>query len=929
MRLYLLRFFVKASNKYESFIYSDKQVLILMIRSITPEKELGKARENSLHLLAFILCGSIALPMLPIWQGGSHALAGIVLVVLLATTRSKWLAGASLLFLLLAVSGFWVKGLLADPSSHVILSVTNIYGHPLGVPSGVSLLLLDLICMVGLSYLLAKRFYRVNTFSFAFVIFSFAFWLCSLLAPVTALLAGGDSDKLAQMLVGSSQWATWCYMAILPMLLVANKNDFNLLLKSVSLGAILVCIVVIVQWLVGDYSYVLDAIDFENYFYRVRGTYYYHTPATFALALGCMFLFASLQGKDRRVIWTYLGILLFIVVISLNNTRGISLALMCGALVVLVGAIHIRKLLLVFVSLVLVLVMASNIFYVKPISGEILSVGSQESADSIDSTDSTDSTEGNNPNVDEVIAANGPRSLLFLSGLQYLPSVMWTGAGIGVLEIPLQGNAFNGLLSTYSTHTIYLDIALMAGIPAFIFFILIFSSSGIRSLGYVFSSNRDVFSIRFIGLQGALGVFLSAALFMPQERNNLIGIGFLIAGLLMINPQELKTTNPNSKGRLKLGSEAIIAAVIGWAILTSPSYFFPALEFVARYGGELEKTRARIIVTDALAKPVLSLFLKLAGVEKANIFVLDDAPRALPEGEAWVIWSPASDANYPKLRDAMGYQTLRQGGQAPSLFLPNNWWVVPSVQPVVMFLYTGARPMNGIPLALLEHYLCEPGSIEVIRSSNSVDFYTKDSLAQGEVTDWPKVKGLPFCIKAAINNDIIGHSLGEKNEVLFSSGVEIDHEDAAYTIETLPNYSRWADIQFKGNIRGAKSQLADLNYGSGVFWNADQAASFLFDMTESFNLRIGVYRMVAFNNRSFNLNAEYSWDVSGSNDKVHWDLLDKQYQENISKNGASPSTFLLPSRLKYRYYKFKFMPVKNDQKLYSGMMELELYPLPN
>jgi len=816
-------------------------------------------------------------------------------------------------------------------------------------------------------------------------------------APANAILSGGSHDTLSQMLTGASQWATWVYMALLPFLLIRDRADLRLLLLSAAAAAALVGLVIVVQWFFHDYSYVLDALEYSSYFHRVRGTYYYHAPATFVAALGCMFLLSCLGQMSYRTAGFYLGAIGLSYVVLMNNTRGVSLALVVGAVVVLLLSLRHRKVVLALASLTIVLIVSSNILYLKPISGSTSTVGSADeevgeraitSRDAgvvqekdvaplaLEGTEEEgkvivppvfDSTEGEglvsafstgetetaavnekrslppdetkaDLDVGEVITANQGRALLFFSGLKYISEVIWTGSGIGTLEIPLplNGTAFGGINSTYSSHTLYLDIALMAGVPALLFFSIVFALAGLRFGVDALTMKYDGSQLyRTIGLVGVMAIFLAGWLFLPQERNNLIGVGFFVASLSWVNFETAPPEYQRTGMFTKLGFGAVATVVLFWALVTSPSYVFPALEFVARHGREIGRSDAQVGVNDAKIVPLVSTLLRLRGVGDAQVFLLPDRAKEFAKEKLWVLWNPAEDYRYRKLRKELGYQAFRDGGQEPSFKLPRHWWVAPSAQPVVMFLYAGARPEVAVPLDRILGLACSPNVVFSTRLKERLGFSNNPGEGRGTGCN----EGHTADVKRRICIDIdplfadVAKTVDERftevcgrNAKLLVSGINDNIESGNVLLTSLPNQSVWSEVTMLGRSIYPAKYVADLNHGTHVNWNSNEDAALVFDLGKSFEGIIGLYRMTGI--PSGRSKTGLNWDLAGSDNGANWVLLDRQRGQSISQVASDPSVFFFPNSNSFRYYSITFLADEAENGSVSLVKELELYPLP-
>ncbi len=910
-----------------------------------------------LPVLLLIVFGTIALPMLPIWQGAVRLLAGAVLIVLLpASLKQKCLLA---LLAALAVGGLaaWLFSLAQHPFGHTIKALTDVYGQPLGIIPDSAILLFDMICVFGLGWVLASRTWQSDRTISVFAVCLIIFWGWALLTLLAHVVSGAEPGRVSQMITGTSGWATWVYFAMLAILLVRNNVDTRRVLYWVAVAGLLVGLVVSVQWLVGDFSYLLDAPDFASYFYRVRGTDYYHTSATFALVLSCGVVLALAGKGQRNFPWLLASAVFLIVLVMLNSSRAMSLALASGLGLICLGAIRQKNHLILLIALLGCAAISTNVLYVKPVSGQSTVTNEGTTAeDSIVEESITapkvshDRARTEDKVIDKkepadikaVVAANTNRSTLAFSGLNMVSSNALIGSGVGTLELPLLGNNFNGLQSTYSTHTLFLDILLMAGALSFLAFLAIFAIPAWRLTiaGLVFRENDNGYNA--YALLAVLAMFGIGCLFLPQERNELIGIAFLLAALAIRRPVEQHiSVVPRGNPVQLLAAGLIVIGVAGWTIITSPAYVFPVIEFAARYGQSIKENDERVIVTEPAMKPLLALLLRLRGVQNPEVSVLTDSVAALPTEKTWVLWSGKRDSAYPVLRNSLGYQQYRQGGHAPSLRLPSSWWVVPNSQPMVNFVFVGGKPFIDLPMQELAKVSTMDGAETV---GSEVEGMPRVYSATNQKVSWQvrPEPGLPLPYWLGIQphgegtDDIAPVTRKISGQIGAGEDVLLDIDGMApglmlalnAQLSTLPNRAYDADIRMLPAVRpGAERDVVDLNYGSATQWSVSATASLTFDF-KNITPNLGVYRMVALNWRGITLRSLYSWTVEGSSDGTFWELLDKREKILLSKNSDNPSAFVLPKRGSFRYYRFRFLPSELGGDVYSGLMELELYPLP-
>lgn len=884
-----------------------------------------KTHQLFISIFMLLICGAIALPMLPVWQGAVRLLAGLILIQLLSKFKKPVLIVLVSLSLI-ALTG-WLNNLLMHPFDHIIHSLIDVYGQMINKTTDLALLLYDIICLFALAIILLKYFWQDNRISAFFIFSLILFWSGALLHPVLVLLSDPVSNEIGQMLTGTSMWASWLYWSFIAIILVRNRTDIEIILKGAGLGIIIIALIVAVQWITNDYSYVIDSPDFEQYFYRVRGTYYYHTAVTFVLAMGVAVLLSLFNVKERNAWWILIGILLLFFLVYVNNTRAMSLALLAGLTIIAVFSLKNKHYLLLFLSVLGCFISLQNITYLKPTR-------------IIHSDHAKEITQQKKPKVEKIqslVSANSSRSQLAFQGISIIPEFFWTGSGVGTLDLPLPGNSFNGIITTYSSHSLYLDVLLMAGIFSFLGFFLVFSIALWRSLLNGFTDDLRENNILYIGLSGVLIIFLSGSFFLPQERNETIGMAFLFASLAIIRPEGSIYKNVESWSSFQTVSIVLItASAFFWSLLTSPSYIFPAIEFAARYA---DKPDEQVYVNEPKMKPVLELFLRLSGKSTVHVQVLKDNPDLLPESGAWIIWNPGQDKKYPLLRETLGYQKNLRDGHEPSLVLKNNWWVVRSSQPVDSFIFVGSRDQIAIPL----------NEIAKVVSKNNIELIETDK--NGKPLPY-KIKSGNVRLNLLFNTklpppDFIKITKARNKEAKFKD-ITIDLSEVEFInneyiikpngllpdsvvffeayLRSYPNNAYYAKIMLQpGKNSGQK--IADKNYGSGVLLGTKNINSVLFDFSNQDIPPIGIYRMVAMHYRGRKNRQFYSWDVLASYNNFDWFKLETRQNIRLSQDPEFPSSFVLNNREKYTFYKFRFFPAsaKGEE---SGIMELELYPVP-
>lgn len=866
-----------------------------------------------LSVLAFILCGAIALPMLPVWQGAVRLVAAIVLLSILPATPTRKYVCAVFVGLGVVSLAAWGGSLVQYPFAHMIHALTDVYGQPITLFGDSALLFFDLICVTWLCLMAISMNWRRDRLVGMYTCCALFFWIWTLFSLGSNLALGNNSSLFAQMITGASGWATWVYWAVVPIFLVRDDRDVYCLLTWAGSGGLIVGGVIAIQWLAGDYSYILDAPNLADYFYRVRGTSYYHAPATYTLVLMSGVVLALTQARSSKSKWLVGLVILFLIEVAfLNGTRALNLSLLMGALVVCFGAVRQKNYTLFFLTVLLMLYIASGIFYLKPVKPSVADV-----------------------EVKTFVEANSDRALLAISGCKLLPSVLWSGSGIGTLELPLPGTVFNGAKSTYSTHVLYLDIILMAGLPALLSILVMFSIAAWRGASCSLITRNCDTNYRALSLLAVLVMFSVGCFFLPQERNELIGVMFLISTLALLNPKK-ETVHAQERVQFRWPLGMIVCAVVGWTFLTSPAYVFPAIEFSLRHGSSVIENDERVMVTEPLMKPLVQFFLTLCGGENSKVLLLQDSVEKLPQDKTWVLWSPARDFAYPELRHELGYQVYRQAGDAPSLQLPYNWWVLPSSQPIIDTLYIGTKSIISVPIQ-------ELGKVHVMVGAKPIGIYEEGTPLRYVVSDkkhaW-KVQ-LDACMlypsilriepEKETNKYAKSTSLDLSGSSSFSHNLSIGSEgfpsgtEVAITglVKTWPNRAPSASV--KGcSDDGFAVRLVDMDYGTGIVWEPKNNFSVLFDFTSKDAPCVAVYRMVAMNRKGVALGSRYSWLLDGSIDGKIWINIDKRANVSVSHNPLKPSAFVMKNKKAFRYYRITFSSSKDS---INGISEIELYPI--
>lgn len=646
-----------------------------------------------------LLFGAIALPMLPVWQGGVRVLAACAALAVMSVSPVKRRVFAAISVSTIGLSSAaWLNSLFAAPVRHVIHALTDVFGQPLGLLPDVALLVGDVVIISVLLTALASRPQRILR-TFALALGFFFGW--GVLGSGVHGVRGADVDTLAQMATGLSGWASWVYWAVLMAWGISDQDRLRRALMVVGFATLIVGMVIGIQWSIHDSSYVIASIPgVSEGFQRVRGTDYYHAPAAFAVGLGVL----AWIGVLRRGTWLIAGLAaaFLLVMMLLNNTRAVSLSMASGLCVLLISLLLRRDWFKSALIAIMLGVVAQNVFYLKP------SLTSEETPPVVASADhpppanasASASASGSNTSVAALANANAARSALAYGGLHMLAEGWGFGHGVGTLKLPLEGDAFNGLLNTYSTHVLYLDIALMAGVPALLAFLAVFGVAGWS--GWSGALRRGMAKVSHVSfaVPSMLFSFIAVSLFLPQERNELIGVAFALAGMAVALSARLpELPGQHAEMRPPTPVLALVAlAAFAWAVLTSPRYVFPVIELAGRYGAEIVREKQFVYVNESYFQPLLAALLRMRGADVDRVRVLEDSERVMALDQAWILWNPVQRGDFTRIVQTLGPPRHPHRNQALAITLPPNWWLMPSAQPVVSFIFAGARRGSSLSM---------------------------------------------------------------------------------------------------------------------------------------------------------------------------------------------------------------------------------------
>lgn len=844
-----------------------------------------------------IIAGMLALPMVPGWQGLIRLLAIYLLFHALLPRLDRGGRRALIGAISLGLLGFavaWVDSAVTAPGRHIIGTLTDVYGLALPLYGGVAVTLLDLVLIGGLAALVVGR----SRLAQAGLALGAGFWALSFGGPVVRGLSGtADPAQVAQMLAGSAEWAVWVLLLGLCLALIRKAGDAFDLLRAVAIGGVMMAAVIALQIAFSDFAYVLDAAHLEDYFYRARGTAYYHAPAVYTVAISLLiligFFHAARGAAARRGLLAALSVALAIV-ISLNDTRGLNLALVGGTGLFAALMLMHRDWKAMALSLVIMGIIASNMIYMKPaIGGVVPDPDVSQSLLEILSDKFEAAFEKPEPVMlsDKAPVIDGSlRLVLMKSGLHAMLDHMLWGTGIGALELVISQGEGYVFSSTYSSHTLYIDFALMAGVPALGCFLLL---CGLGFLNGLVSSFRDWRQRRngfAPGVLGACVVIGVGAVFLPQEMNNIVALFFVFAALLLVpatpataDGADDRATSGFLHGTPGKAYTALLGlAVLGWAFLTSPTYTLPILNLVGRHGAEIARTQASVYVSTPLAAPLARVMLRLRGVPDPDVRLLPDDPDALPLDDAFIIWHPATDWRYPVLKAELPYRFIRPKSTAPSVEFPVSWWMLKSVPYAGFLLQAGDRPA-------IDAFADAPG-VEDIPPDLTV------------LPDVGRFIGIVKLFHPPMPGRPRGSSLVPNAKAPLG-----------------PNDLKTVNF-------GIARTLTDANPSTGLSWRVGRRETIYLDMDPVPHTPLAAYRFIPWAMTSSRRVERMAWRLMGTNDMRDWTVLD-QRSVNLGSVPEEAPVFTIANPRFYRYLAFVFegQPGIRGNNLLG---DLELFPSP-
>lgn len=764
-------------------------------------------------------------------------------------------------------------------------------------------------------------------------------------------LADEFATRIETEMSGIAGWSVWLLTMLIGIKLLRNESRRQIILVCVFYAGVIGAVLILAQHAALDYSYVVDAEHWDDYLFRARGTYYYHGAATLFLTLA-FFLSLGARTAFRSHVLHDVCLAIMALAIYVNSTRAIAVGMIVGAIALLVmrtTAKPRRREIAILLGLIALFV--PEVFVIKTL---------QPSA--------SPGTE-----IQQLAESNRPRTNLLSLGFETIWDNPVLGQGVGTARIEIGGPKFGGAATTDSSHTLPIDVALMAGLPVLLavgMLIVLVSGSELRRwfLKEV-DGARGAFTA---GITACLAAFVITAMFFPRERNLTIVLIFVLIGLSCA-PSLRSVAGPDWKSihlrrYLHVGIVLIGVAGFGWSVMTSPTSIFPVAEFTARFLRDpLTPETGRVFVNSTRLEFLTSIALRLAGKGGWEAVLLDDDPEKLPRDQGWVLWDPSRDEAYSSIRRELGYYPNRGWGVSPSFIYPDEWQSLPSSQPVISIVQVGSRPYPPIPAG-------ELGRIEVTMERAAARFLQlEETVATGDAEQAPRtvdcsaqwafhppdgrepgILGYELLIEGpdgparihSIGSDSAGNSVGRSTDTMIRDGNfsvrekvpadaslgftfcieaegEIDDVKGWLYQEYMPDFARTAEIWQEDKSDFVVLTVSDNNHGSA--WTAIGEGAALIIKPRRPVHRLSAYRLSGVNPRDYQSPSHLSWRLEGSDDGLDWHLVDRRANIELAHGRREFSTFLAQHPGTFVYYRFRFLQSDEDSDHVIGLAEIQLF----
>lgn len=935
--------------------------------STTPAADQGLALAFGLTLAA-----AFVLPLIPIWESLLRLLAFAVLVHChglsrIAAVPRRWLT-LSLVALSYLTFVLWTSGnFLASPLNSYFEIIQFVHGVPEDWDWSMLRVIVDIYLFQGLMRSVWPRSHADGApLVRAMLVCLAGFWVLPHIhlawSGLSAVLGGdpalqeGTVARLEQDMAGLSGWTLWVLTALMGLRLLHNPGTRTTVLACVFFAGVIEAALVLAQHAAQDFSYVIEADNWQDYFRRARGSYYYHSASALFLTLA-FFLGIGARTAIRSPTFHALGLSLMALAIYQNSTKAIALGVIAGGTTFAIMQIgkppNWRGLIL---ALGLAALFMPEAFVFKTPEATANPVQVSES---------------------QMVQANQPRLHLLIRGIESIWDAPVLGQGVGSARIKIVATSFSGITETYSSHALPVDVAVMAGIPAFLFLGALVALTAINE-----------FRRRFVaGVQGPDGLFAAAlmaflaafvvtSVFFPRERNLTIALVFMVFALSAATVQRLPEMNERRFGGkpkgLWFGLGTIGLAGFGWAIMTSSTAVFPVGEFIARHMREPLSPRVGTVhVNSSRLESLMRGALFLTGAEGWDIRRLADDPDSLPREDGWILWDPNQDQDYSQIRQGLGSGPSRGWGLAPSFRLPSEWQPVRSMQSAVSIIRVGARMYPPMPAEELGRVIMNTAasSLPGARDDAALPVRAESATAGGEAcsAEWifeplanrqPAIDGYELEIEidadqaslgfefedAAGSSHIFQRSVSTRGglakireqipqtklqrlRLCILSPVDVRNLHVRFVQRFMPDMARTAEVWEQGHANPTALLATDNDNGSAWVSMGEDEAVLVFEPREHSG-PLSVYRLSGVESRDERFVALQIWWLEGSKDGVAWQYMDQRSGVVLPWGRREFGTFYVERPGSYRYYRLRMRVDENNSIRKIGLTEVQLFAAP-
>lgn len=887
----------------------------------------------------FVIALALLLPGVSLFEAAVRLIAFFAVWQCRAGSKDVWALVAIILLWSPALAEVGMEIIGSGPLNWLMENAFFFRAPILSQLSEITLTLGDL-AIIGLCLRIALADQNTDRFvtygASAFVVF--------IITCHAELLMLGRAQAWLEELSFLASWRIWVTAFLVSILIRfddAAKTDF---MRKIAVAGGILAFVVLVQHAVGDYSYVVDGWLVEEYFLRVRGTYSLHSDATLAMALATASTF-FLMGKTTPKWWWRLAVpLLLVAAMSLNSTRAVSIGLLCGALVfaTVVFLTHQRQIMLYLLPFLIIVVFSNHVFYNKAATLE----------------PSVAMTESDTEDKEVFGPATGDRTLLLRLGLNAVLEKPFFGHGVGQVDLPLPGTAFFGALSTYSSHSFMIDFAAQVGIPATL---VLLTGLGFVCIPLLRAAGKQKSAAAASGLAlvatiGAVSIFFSETTdYLPLVFFALLGILATPQAAFQVQKGKVAPLEPQPSTAprpQKAVAGILAAAAFIWAGANSPGIVLPAVGLVYTQLQEPTSDPADDIYTNSEAlRRSLDIALWFRGDLRRSKLLPDD-PETLPVTNAWILWDPTRDAAYPRIRDWLGYTTVRPIYPSPSFSLLPSWHVIaPKWWAEVSIIKAGTASVLSLPSEKLGQVVAgnfrdikpDADAVFVIDTDLPLLSIQVENLTPSEGSLSARLEVVAGTSDPLTSSDeeqlsqVSTYTSGRTMQVMhvpdafhgmgplrlvLSSNSNIYSRMSASPLVTA-NLAPLARLPAEKNMRGGAGSVADYRWTT-PWISSTSPHQITFDMLGITDQPLVIY---GFSTIYYPINPTeppIAWTVEGSDYETEWTIVDERSDANLQAGAGHTDIFIAAHQQRaFRFYRFTFNGSTRDKPL--GLTDISLH----